>query len=415
MSIPQNALSLGASPAPLLAPDSEGRASRIVDLELAGVELQQGQQGLRVRDWRLELVGNDIRMSKRSEITFTTVITEAGITQVSLAFDQNMNYAVAYVALNVAKMRWFDATIPGFTTLTLPADASSPFLSMDDKRDMATSGNRNDVILAYIRGNRLVYRQQRDRYLTERTLAWFEGASVSINKMGMNRSLRLQFEITGLGAALASGPVMPFARPAVYLNAVTSIALAMPAEMVANDLLYAVLMHRSAATPPAGWTLTVTQACDGDVAQTISVYRKTTVAPADSNVSATFSQSVSGRMGLMYFVVRNTDGTPPTYIGAASNAVDDVATDTVTAPVVLATGTQLFVMVATSVNATASVTQPGVAPGMSLFSGAASQCRLGGAYQRRLVGQTNAGRFTFENGTPVNNGLASITLRFGVA
>jgi hypothetical protein len=412
MSIPQNSLSPGSPPALLLAPDNEGRSSRTVDLELAGVDLQQGEQGLRVRDWRLALVGNDIRLSKRSEITFTTVVTEVGITQVSLAFDQSMNYAVAYVALNVAKLRWFDSTIPGFTTLTLPADASSPFLSMDDKRDMATSGNRNDVILAYIRGNRLVYRQQRDRYGVERTLAWFDSAAVSINKMGMNRALRLQFEIVGLGAGLATGAVMPFARPAVYLVTVTSISLATPAELATNDLLYAVLMHRTAATPPAGWTLVTSQACDGDVAQTLSVYRKTTVAPADSNVSATFTQSASNRMGLLYFVVRRTDGTPPTYIGATSSAVNDLATNTINAPVVQAAGTELFVMLATSVNGVAAVNQPGVAPGMSLFSGAASQCRLGAAYQRRSVGQTNAGRFSFDLGTPVNNGLAAITLRF---
>ena len=412
MSIPQNSLSLGAPPALLLAPDNEGRSSRTVDLELAGVDLQQGEQGLRVRDWRLALVGNDIRLSKRSEATFTTVVTEVGITQVSLAFDQSMNYAVAYVALNVAKLRWFDSTIPGFTTLTLPADASSPFLSMDDKRDMATSGNRNDVILAYIRGNRLVYRQQRDRYGVERTLAWFDSAAVSINKMGMNRALRLQFEIVGLGAGLATGAIMPFARPAVYLVAVTSISLATPAELATNDLLYAVLMHRTAATPPAGWTMVTSRACDGDVAQTLSVYRKTTVAPADSNVSATFTQSASNRMGLLYFVVRRTDGTPPTYIGATSSAVNDLATNTINAPVVQAAGTELFVMLATSVNGVAAVNQPGVAPGMSLFSGAASQCRLGAAYQRRSVGQTNAGRFSFDLGTPVNNGLAAITLRF---
>jgi hypothetical protein len=41
------------------------------------------------------------------------------------------------------------------------------------------------------------------------------------------------------------------------------------------------------------------------------------------------------------------------------------------------------------------------------------QCRLGAAYLPRRIGQTNPGGFTVDNGTPENNGLAAMTLRFG--
>ncbi len=413
MSLPGTGIVTAGPSAALLPPDDLGRPQRTVDFELAGSGLQVGINGLRVRDWRIDLVGTEVRLAKRDDPdNFTVIITEASITQISLAFDQNMNWAAAYVALNQAKLRWYDATIPGFTTINLAADVRSPFLSMDDKRDMATSSNRNDIILAYVRGNRLCYRQQRDRFQTERILAWTDGSEVSINKLGMNRGLRLQFELVGLGATLAIGAVLGAWREAVYLIGVTSISLAMPAELATNDSLHAVVMHRSACTPPAGWTLVASQACDGDVAQTVSVYRKNTTTAADSGVSQSFSQSDSDRMGLAYFAVRRTDGAAPTFIGATSVAVNDLATNTVTAPIVAAAGTELYVMVATTVNATADVVQVGVAPGMSVISGAASQCRLGVAYQRRTIGRTNAGRFTFDIGSPVNNGLAAITMRF---
>ena len=85
------------------------------------------------------------------------------------------------------------------------------------------------------------------------------------------------------------------------------------------------------------------------------------------------------------------------------------------APQITAAATELVVTVATSVNATADVTYPSIAAGMSLSSGSASQTRLGAAYQRRTNGQTSAGRFTFDNGTPTNNGLAELTVRFGAA
>jgi hypothetical protein len=48
------------------------------------------------------------------------------------------------------------------------------------------------VIFAYIRGDALYYRQQRDRYQQERLLAG--SVPGALNKIGMNAENRFQFE-----------------------------------------------------------------------------------------------------------------------------------------------------------------------------------------------------------------------------
>jgi len=413
MSLPLDALApdLVGAPGALLAPDDIGRPTRVQDYELGGVALNDASLGLQYQKWRLRLLGTDLRLSPEPYTAETTIIIAAGITECSLAFDQNMNVSVAYVALNQAYLYWYDTALANYTTTTLDVDVRSPFLTLDDKRD--GTNNRNDVLLFYIRTNRLCYRQQRDRYTIERTLAWFDGSQVTIKKAGMNDGLRMQIELVGLQARLATGAVLGSWRDAAYLASVTSITRAMPADILTGDFLYAALMHRSAVSPPAGWTLVTSVSCtETAITQTLSLFRKTTPAPADSGANVTFTQASSGLMGLLYFAVRATTGMTLSYIGVTSTAVNDTATNAITAPQITAAATELVVTVATSVNATADVTYPSIAAGMSLISGSASQTRLGAAYQRRTVGQTSAGRFTFNNGTPANNGLAALTARF---
>lgn len=416
MSLPGDALPNTVAAVALLSPDDIGRSARVIDYELGGIALNDGTQGLQVQNWRARLVGTEIRVAPDPYTTETVLVTAAGITQLSLAFDQNMNPVVAYVQSGLTKLYWYSTALQAMTTTTFDAEVRSPFLCMDDKRNAASLLNINDVLLFYIRTNRLCYRQQRDSYNTERTLAWFDGSQVTINKAGMNVGLRMQIELVGLQARLATGAVLGSWRDAAYLASVTSITRAMPADILTGDFLYAALMHRSAVSPPAGWTLVTSVSCtETAITQTLSLFRKTTPAPADSGANATFTQASSGLMGLLYFAVRATTGMTLSYIGVTSTAVNDTATNAITAPQITAAATELVVTVATSVNATADVTYPSIAAGMSLISGSASQTRLGAAYQRRTIGQTSAGRFTFDNGTPTNNGLAALTVRFGAA
>lgn len=416
MSLPGDALPNAVAAVALQPPDDLGRPTLVVDYEVGGIALNDGTQGLQVQNWRARLVGNEIRVAPDPYTTETVLVTAAGITQLSIAFDQNMNPVVAYVQSGLTKLYWYSTALEAMTTTTFAADVRSPFLCMDDKRNAASLLNINDVLLFYVRTNRLCYRQQRDSYNTERTLAWFDGAAVTIKKAGMNYGLRMQVELVGMQARLATGAVLSSWVEAAYLASVTSITRAMPSDIVATDFVYAALMHRSAVSPPAGWTLVTSVSCtETAITQTLSLFRKTTPAPADSGANATFTQASSGLMGLLYFAVRATTGMTLSYIGVTSTAVNDTATNAITAPQITAAATELVVTLATSANATADVTYPSIAAGMSLISGSASQTRLGAAYQRRTIGQTSAGRFTFNNGTPANNGLAALTVRFGAA
>src|SRR5690606_9335710 len=96
-----------------------------------------------------------------------------------------------------AAFRWFDPTLAAFDVVELPAGTTSPRCVLDDKRHVSgTIAGASDIILAYIRGGALYYRQQRDRFLIEYELAnGLHGAE--LDQIGMNTHNRLQFRLLG--------------------------------------------------------------------------------------------------------------------------------------------------------------------------------------------------------------------------
>lgn len=198
--IPGEALSTTAAPAAFLSPDDIKRNPRTTDYELGGAGIGDGSQGLQVQSWRVRVSGTDVLVSADPYTSETLVFSEAGITECSLAFDQNMNYVIAYVANGIAKLRWYDPIADATVKTNFAADVRSPFVCMDDKLDRATTLNRNDVLLFYIRGSSLYYRQQRDRYDTEYLLKTFPGPAVTIRRVGMSVANRIQIELVGQDA-----------------------------------------------------------------------------------------------------------------------------------------------------------------------------------------------------------------------
>jgi len=192
--IPLNKLSSVPVYAPYLTPDNVERPSALVDYEMGGIALNDPSQGLQVLIWtvRYDPAIGHVSIFAPGVIE-TTIFIEFGITSLSLAFDQNMRPFVAFVQNGTAKFFWFD-TVLGNTTITeLPGDARCPQCCMDDKRDMQSSQGDNDIILAYVRGTGLYYRQQRDRYEIERLLQ-DPIPGTNLLKVGMNEGRRLQFE-----------------------------------------------------------------------------------------------------------------------------------------------------------------------------------------------------------------------------
>ena len=197
MALPYNAIAVDVLSAAYLAPDVRDKLAA-VSLELGGVAINDGSQGREVRVWRARISddGTQVLVEPEDEsIAPLVFVTDAGITECSLAFDSNMQPTVAYVAAGLVKLRWF-STIAGTFTTTSYAGASSPRVCTDDKR--LAQFTASDVIFAYVRDGVLYWRQQRDRYTVERQVG---PALYPLRRVGMNAERRLQFELTPEGAA----------------------------------------------------------------------------------------------------------------------------------------------------------------------------------------------------------------------
>jgi hypothetical protein len=200
MSLPGNVLSSTPIKSALISPDDSERKNLREDFERGGVAVNDPTQGLDVKTWRGWTDGASIFVAPLPGLTpVTTVTTGVGITEVALAFDQNMEVTVAYVEGGATKLRWYD-TQASATVTTTWTGARSPMLTLDDKR--ATAGAANDVIFAYIRDGQARYRQQRDRYSVEYTLGPVPSDSARIEQLGMGVNNRLQFKVTAPPSAV---------------------------------------------------------------------------------------------------------------------------------------------------------------------------------------------------------------------
>lgn len=197
MALPSDTLATNAAPADFLPPDGESR-DPLIDYEIGGSGLGDPSGGLQVQTWRARIDGDHIKVGSAPYSSESVLATATGLTEVALAFDQNMNPVLAYMAGGQAFLYWYDPTAAAQVTTALATDVRTPMVCMDDKRDAATQLGTNDVLLFYIRGASLYYRQQRERYTVERLLKTFRGPRISLRRLGMNAANRLQVEIVGL-------------------------------------------------------------------------------------------------------------------------------------------------------------------------------------------------------------------------
>lgn len=171
MSLPLNEMISTRSPGRHLPPDGVIRANvfqLLEDFERGGVALNDGSRGLDVQEWKAWYSGTTIWIAPFPYTSPTALLTGlVDVTEISLSFDRNMNPAVVYIIAEVAYLYWYDAQLAAMTTTSF--DAETPLLTHDDKRDINSSNS--DVLFFYVRQGYLRYRQQRDRYLTERTIS----------------------------------------------------------------------------------------------------------------------------------------------------------------------------------------------------------------------------------------------------
>ena len=191
--MPAGGMSVTSVPSSMTAPDTLGRNPITMDYERGGAAVGNSAMGLNSLNWRIQVVGNEVRLSPSPYTTETVLFSVAGITEASLGFDQTMRPAVAYVLNGVAKLWWYDTQAAAQVTTTLASDVRSPFLTLDDKRGSASASN--DILMFYLREQSLYYRQQRDRFQTEYLVSAFDFAVARIARVGLSTGLRMGVEV----------------------------------------------------------------------------------------------------------------------------------------------------------------------------------------------------------------------------
>ncbi|WP_444934973.1 hypothetical protein [Microbulbifer sp. JTAC008] len=189
MALPDNTLSTQIDSAPFTGA-AQLPVRSLIDYESGGIAIQDPSEGLLYQTWRARILndGTEIVLDAR-EVPAFTAITGSDISEVSLAFDQNMHPVLAYVEAGLAKLYWYDTTQGKQVTDEWPG-VVTPRVTMDDKRPLQST--KSDVIFAYLKSGNLYCRQQRDRYQTEYLLQENVNRSGLI-KVSMNRHFRLQF------------------------------------------------------------------------------------------------------------------------------------------------------------------------------------------------------------------------------
>lgn len=193
--LPDLVLSDVPVPAPYLDPDDHVKLLT-TDYEKGGIALRDPSQGLLVQDWTFELIGDDVTV-RAPAVAKTTLFTLAGITEIAGCFDQNMNPCVGFVAAGNMTLWYFDTIT--HVQIFVNFAGNSPKVCMDDKR--ANQGAANDIIFAYLRGNNLYFRAQRDRFMVEYFLHPIDVTMFNFVRMGMNTVLRVQFEFDPIPGA----------------------------------------------------------------------------------------------------------------------------------------------------------------------------------------------------------------------
>lgn len=180
---------------------SNPQPDKLTSRELGGVALNNPNDGLMVKVWTATVIPgdpNDTVMVGADDVPAVAVVSAPEITEVSLAFDQNMQPTVAFVSSSAAKLYWYDSAIPGYTVTDYGLSVTTPRITLDDHRERETG--TSDIILAYIRDGSLFFRAQRDRFLIEYML-YPDIAAEIVNPqlwyICMNNQLRLQFEVRG--------------------------------------------------------------------------------------------------------------------------------------------------------------------------------------------------------------------------
>ena len=184
MSLPGSLTSL---PMPFLPPGDESY-DPLVEATTGGTALGSGTAGRQVQRWTASYELGKISVS--DETGFIALqLPVAGVLAVSLAFNNNMDVAIAYQKATGSYLYYYDTISASYQTFQV-LGTDSCRTGVDDPRLFNNAAS--DVIFAYTKLGVLYYRQQRDRYLVEYTVGPAKGI---LKRVGPNVGYRFQFHL----------------------------------------------------------------------------------------------------------------------------------------------------------------------------------------------------------------------------
>lgn len=188
MAMPENVLSTTPVAAAFIGA-AMNPITRTLDFEDGGVAPNDPSMGQMYQVWQAVIRDEKIYISAPNTPEFE-FYSGTAVTDVSIAFDQNMRLHVAWVDDETFYWRWFNTLTGQMETTNFGTGYLTPKCTLDDKRSTQSGGS--DIILAYVKADgKLYHRRQRDRFGVEYLLA--DGPFYGISKLGMNAVYRLQF------------------------------------------------------------------------------------------------------------------------------------------------------------------------------------------------------------------------------
>lgn len=190
--MPDNVLSTVPVPSAFLPPRNQPWQA-LIDYDNGPIGISDPSRGLFARQWRGRYVDGFVVYDAPGVAPFQVAAVE-DLAELSITFDQNGRPCFAYKAKSGAcKMYWFNTLDNAYEFFDLGSTTITPRVVLDDKRPNTYAQANSDILLAYVRGSTLYFRQQRDRFTIERTLSstW---STKGLARIGMGLNFRMQYE-----------------------------------------------------------------------------------------------------------------------------------------------------------------------------------------------------------------------------
>lgn len=186
----------GFTPKPVVSaffPPYDEDYTPLSETVLGGFAINDGSKGRKTQRWVVywDAVASAIGVTDESGVLKLSVSRSYLVTTVSMAFDANMNPAIAYQSSTGSHLYWYDSAASGYTTLTI-ADGTSCRAGLDLIDNVLAA--QSDILFAYIREENLYYRVQRERYATERLIGPAIPGGI-LYRVAPDKGGRLQFKI----------------------------------------------------------------------------------------------------------------------------------------------------------------------------------------------------------------------------